>query len=106
MGVDKGAILGQLEDLAGSLGIEIRNEPLRREGSFSPGGLCRLKGEYLLIFNTKATQEDRIEALVGAVGRFDLDQLYLKPGLREFLDNYPKTEELKTEETKTEENAS
>ena len=93
MGVDKGAILGQLEELAGSLGIEIRNEQLKREGSFSPGGLCRLKGEYLLIFNTKATREDRIEALVQAVGRFDLDQLYLKPGLREFLDNYPQKEE-------------
>ena len=93
MGVDEGAILGQLEELARSLGREIRNEPIRREGSFSPGGLCRLKGEYLLIFNTKATREDRIEALVQAVGRFDLDQLYLKPGLREFLDNYPKKKE-------------
>jgi hypothetical protein len=103
MGVAKSNILGQLEELAGSLGIEIRNEQLRREGSFTPGGLCRLKGEYLLIFNTKATKEDRIEALVQAVSRFDLDQLYLKPGLREFLDKYPKTEEIKIEETKTEE---
>jgi len=93
MGVNEGAILGQLEELARSLGMEIRNEPLKREGSFSPGGLCRLKGEYLLIFNTKATKEDRIEALVQAVSRFDLDQLYLKPGLREFLDNYPKNKE-------------
>jgi hypothetical protein len=93
MGVAKSNILGQLEELAGSLGIEIRNEPLRREGSFTPGGLCRLKGEYLLIFNTKATKEDRIEALVQAVSRFDLDQVYLKPGLREFLDNYPKPKE-------------
>jgi hypothetical protein len=98
MAVNEGAILEQLEELARSLGIEIRKEQLRREGSFSPGGLCRLKGEYLLIFNTKATKEDRIEALVQAVGRFDLDKLYLKPGLREFLDNYPKTEETKTEE--------
>ena len=93
MGVDEGTILGQLEELARSLGIQIRNEPLKREGSFSSGGLCRLKGEYLLIFNTKATREDRIEALVQAVGRFDLDQIYLKPGLREFLDSYPKKKE-------------
>ncbi len=93
MGVNESTILGQLEELARSLGIQIRNEPLKREGSFTSGGLCRLKGEYLLIFNTKATREDRIEALVQAVGRFDLDQLYLKPGLREFLDSYPKKEE-------------
>ena len=89
MGVNEGAILGQLEELAQSLGIEIRNEPLKKEGSFSPGGLCRFKGEYILIFNTRATKGDRIEALAKAVKRFDLNEVYLRPGLREFLDNYP-----------------
>jgi hypothetical protein len=93
MRVNEGAILGQLEELAQSLGIEIRNEPFKKEGSFSPGGLCRFKGDYILIFNTKATREDRIEALAKAVKRFDLDELYLRPGLREFLDNYPKEKE-------------
>ena len=89
MGVNEGAILEQLEELARSLGVEIRNETLKKEGSFSPGGLCRFKGDYILIFNTRATREDRIEALAKAVKRFDLDELYLRPGLREFLDNYP-----------------
>ena len=89
MGVNEGAILEQLEELARSLGVEIRNETLKKEGSFSPGGLCRFKGDYILIFNTRATREDRIEGLAKAVKRFDLDELYLRPGLREFLDNYP-----------------
>jgi len=71
MAVKESAILAQLEELAQSLGMEIRNEPLKREGSFFPGGLCRVKGEYVLIFNTMATREDRIEALVKAVKRFD-----------------------------------
>ena len=88
MGSNKATILGQLEELARSLGIEIRNEPIRKESSFSPGGLCRFKGDYLLIFNTKATKDDRIEALAQALTRFDLDQVYLRPGLREFLDKY------------------
>ena len=88
MGVNKANILGQLEELARALGIEIRNEPLRKESSFSPGGLCRFKGDYLMIFNTKATKEDRIEALAEAVTRFNLDQVYLRPGLREFLDKF------------------
>ena len=75
LAVKESAILEQLEELAQSLGMEIRNEPLKREGSFTPGGLCRVKGEYILIFNTKATREDRIEALVKAVSRFDLDEV-------------------------------
>ena len=99
MAVKESAILAQLEELAQSLGMEIRNEPLKREGSFFPGGLCRVKGEYVLIFNTMATREDRIEALVKAVKRFDLDEVYLRPGLREFIDKYPKeTGEQETKE--------
>jgi N-dimethylarginine dimethylaminohydrolase len=93
MPVSKANILGQLEELARSLGIEIRNETLRKESSFSPGGLCRFKGDYLMIFNSKATKEDRIEALAQALTRFDLDQVYLRPGLREFLEKYSKKKE-------------
>ena len=79
-------ILGQLEELARSLAIQIRYEPIKREGTFSTGGLCRLKGENLLIVNSKATTKDKIQALAKAVNRFDLSQVYVRPGVREFLD--------------------
>jgi len=86
--LDENTILGQLEELARSLSIEIRYEPLRKEGSFTTGGLCRLKDQFLVIINSKAVQADKIEALASAVSRFDLSQIYLRPGLREFLDTY------------------
>jgi len=82
-------MLGQLEELAQSLAIQIRYEPIKKEGTFSPGGLCRLKGENLLIINSKATTKDKIQALAKAVNRFDLSQVYVRPGLREFLDTLP-----------------
>jgi hypothetical protein len=85
-GLDDETLLGQLEELAQSLEIEIRYEPLKREGSFFPGGLCRIKGEYVLILNSTATIEDKIHTLAKAVNRFDLSRVYLRPGLREFLD--------------------
>jgi hypothetical protein len=85
--LDEDTLLGQLEELAHSLGIEIRDEPLKREGSFFPGGLCRIKGEYVLILNSAAATEDKIQTLARAVTRFDLSRVYLRPGLREFLDN-------------------
>lgn len=84
--MDEDTLLGQLEELAHSLGIEIRYEPLRRESSFFPGGLCRVKGEYVLILNATATTEDKIQTMAKAVNRFDLSRIYLRPGLREFLD--------------------
>ena len=85
--MDEDTLLGQLEELARSLEIEIRYEPLKREGSFFPGGLCRIKGDYVLILNSMATTEDKIQALAKAVNRFDLSRVYLRPGIREFLDN-------------------
>ena len=84
--MDEDTLLNQLEELAHSLGIEIRYEPLRRESSFFPGGLCRIKGEYVLILNATATTEDKIQTMAKAVNRFDLSKVYLRPGLREFLD--------------------
>jgi hypothetical protein len=87
--VDESAVLAELEELARSLDIEVRYENLRREGIFTPGGLCRVKGRYLLIIHSKALNRDKIEALAAAVTRFDLSHLYIKPGLRDFLDRFP-----------------
>jgi hypothetical protein len=86
--LDENTLLGQLEELARSLAIEVRYEPLKREAGFSTGGLCKLRGEYLLIIHSKASVTDKIEALARALKRFDLSQLYLRPGLREFLDGF------------------
>jgi len=90
--LDERSLLGQLEDLARGLGIEVRYEMLKREGSSTQGGLCRLKGQYLLLVNSKAPNRDKIEALALAVNRFDLSQVFMKPGLRDFLARIPKDE--------------
>ena len=90
--MDERSLLGQLEDLARRLGIEVRYEMLKREGAFTQGGLCRLKGQYLLFVNLKAANRDKIEALALAVNRFDLSQVFMKPGLRDFLARIPKEE--------------
>ena len=90
--MDERSLLGQLEDLARNLGIEVRYEILKREGAFSQGGLCRLKGQYLFLINSKASNRDKIEALALAVNRFDLSQMFMKPGLRDFLARIPKDE--------------
>lgn len=78
-------LLGQLEELAHSLGIRIRYENLKREGPPTRGGLCKLKGEHVFILDSKAPTSDRIQVLAESLARFDLSEVYLKPGLREFL---------------------
>ena len=89
--MDEGALIDHLEELAESLGIQIRYEAIKQDedSSYIVGGLCLLKGEYVLIINTKATVTERMNALATAVKHFDLDQIYVRPVLRELLDRIP-----------------
>ncbi len=100
--MDEGTIIDYLEELAERFGIQIRYEAIKQdEDSINVvGGLCLLKGEYVLILNSKATVKDRIKTLAMAVKHFDLDQIYIRPVLRELLDRIPVFEdglELKVE---------
>jgi hypothetical protein len=95
--LDERSLLGQLEDLARGLGIEVRYEMLKREGALTQGGLCRVKGQYLLLVNSHAPNRGKIEALALAVNRFDLSQVFMKPGLRDFLNRFPKEDTLPLE---------
>jgi len=77
LSINDDTIIDDLEELAERFGVEIRYEIIKQEEdlSFVVGGLCRLKGEYVLIINPKATTKDKIKTLVMAVKHFDLDQI-------------------------------
>jgi hypothetical protein len=89
--VDEEAIIDQLEELAREFGIQIRYEAIKQDEELKQvaGGLCLLKGEYILIINSKATAKDRIRTLAEALRHFNLDQIYIRPVLRELLDKVP-----------------
>lgn len=81
-------ILNQLEELAEKLGIRIRYDKVRKDEPLNGGGLCWLKGEYIVIINMEATVKKKIQILSGAVRHFDLENVYMKPALRRFLDGF------------------
>jgi len=87
--MDDDAIIEQLEELAKGFGIEIRYEPiiLDEEIITVVGGLCKLRGKQLLIINAKASVKDKIKVFVRALSNFDLDQIYIRPAIRELLDS-------------------
>jgi N-dimethylarginine dimethylaminohydrolase len=89
--MDENVIIEQLEELVKSFGIQIRHEAIKQDEDLVhvAGGLCLLRGEHVLIINSKATTMDRIKTLATALKHFDLDQIYLRPVLRELLDKTP-----------------
>ncbi len=101
--MDEHLMLEQLEQIAGGLGIEVRYETMRKESSFNPGGLCRVRGEPVVIVNRKAPVSEQVEVLASALNRFDLSGVYLRPGLREYLASVGPGRTLTDEETAEEE---
>ena len=101
--MDENRLIDYLEELAESLGIQIRYEAIRQDEDsiYIAGGLCLLRGEYLLIINTKATAKQRIKTLATAIKHFDLDQIYIRPVLRELLDKIPKQKPFSDKDSRT-----
>jgi hypothetical protein len=79
-------LLSQLEELADKLGIAIRYENVTMEDSSGSGGLCRLKGEYVLIIHSQATAEEKIRIILEALKPFPVGDIYVKPVVRELLE--------------------
>jgi len=84
--MDERMMQDQLEGVARDLNIEVRYETMRKESRFNPGGLCRIHGDPVIIINRKASLNDRLNVLASAIRRFELDGVFLRPGLREFLE--------------------
>ncbi len=89
--MDENTIIEQLEELIERFGVHIRHEAIKQnEDSVNVvGGLCLLKGEYVLIVNSKAAIRDKINTLVMALKQFDHETIYMPPVLRELLEGIP-----------------
>ena len=89
--MDEPQIADLLEELAESLGLQISYEPIRLDEELGtrPGGVCLLKGQRLIIINPNASMREKIRILSEAVKHFDLDQIYIRPVLRQLLDSLP-----------------
>jgi hypothetical protein len=79
-------LLELLENAADQLNIRVSYEPLQT--SVVHGGLCKVKGEYRIIVDKRATTEERVVTVATAVSTFDTTELELSDKVREVLRTY------------------
>lgn len=79
-------MLQQLEQLAEQLTVKVSYESLT--ASIGLGGLCRVKGQYRVIIDKRATVHERVATLAQALQRFDSSHLDLPARVRETLAHY------------------
>ena len=73
-------MLEELEQAAEALHIKVIYERLSPEAS--PGGLCKVNGEYRVMIDRHLPVQERLYVLLGAVARFSVDDVYLSPEVR------------------------
>jgi hypothetical protein len=81
-------MLEQLEGLAQKLSVRIRYERCR-----SRGGLCRVKDDQMILVRKTLTIPEKVEVLGRALCRFSLEETYLMPEVRRFLEAMASTTE-------------
>ncbi len=79
------ALLSALLDLADQIGFEVRREYLGGDG----GGLCRLRGKWVLFVDTGASVAEQLaQAAGGLANREELESKYILPQVRQVLDEF------------------
>jgi hypothetical protein len=86
-------LLNQFEELAEKLGINVRYENVNIEETSRTGGLCRIKGEFVLIIHSRATIKEKIAVMKKALRQFDFTDIYVRPVIRQLLEESEEEEQ-------------
>jgi len=92
--------LAELEELTEKLGYKVRYE----KGNFR-GGYCILRDLRLVVVNSRNEHERRITIISKTLKEIGIDDIYIKPGLREIIEKESKRK-LASEETENAEEKS
>ena len=75
-------MIKELEGLAQKSGIQVRFE----KGDFE-GGFCVLKSERIIVVNRRIPAARKATVLALGMAEIGVDEMYLKPAVREFIED-------------------
>jgi ketopantoate hydroxymethyltransferase len=81
-----GTMLQELESLAERLAVKVSYESLA--ASIGLGGLCRVKGQYRVIIDKRASVHERVATLAQSLARIDTSRVEVDVRVRRVVDQY------------------
>jgi hypothetical protein len=88
------ALVAELRDAAETVGIRVREERLMREvGYHAHSGLCRFRGEEVLLIDWELSADLQIELLVAALEGHDLGAVALSEDARRLVEKVARFED-------------
>ncbi len=77
-------VLQNLEEIAGQLDVKVCNVNLRKFSYGIKSGLCKVRGEHRVIVDKNLHLSEKIDVLIEALQKFDLDALTVCPAVKRF----------------------
>lgn len=79
---NKESVIRDLTEILEKIGYTVRTE----KGIFK-GGFCILNEQKLFLLNKNLEQDRKISVLAKNIAVFGVDDIYIKPGIRELIEN-------------------
>jgi hypothetical protein len=79
-------IYQELKDLAEKLGITVSEQSFRNTGIKVASGLCRVKGQELLIMDKHKSIHKKIQIMASHLARVPHENVFIVPAIRDLLD--------------------
>ena len=76
-------LLKELEQVAAALALTVRTQPFRT--AIAPGGLCKLRGQSVVLLNSRTHEDDRALVLAEVLNTMDVTDVAMSEDAREFL---------------------
>ena len=78
----------ELKALAEKLGVVVSEQNLRSTGIKVKSGLCKVKGQHLLIMDKKLPLGEKNEVLASCLSKLPHEDVFMVPAVRDFLDRH------------------
>jgi hypothetical protein len=78
--------LEELERVAAKLGVRVSYDALG--GDVGQGGLCKVKGDWRVIVDRRATASEKAALLAQSLSRFDVEAIFMPEEVRRLLQHH------------------
>ena len=79
------SLLQSLVELAEKLSVRVIFKNLKDDEFVIKSGMCSIKGDTLIIIDSRVSLEEKVKTLCKELKKFNLDNIFISPAMRDIL---------------------
>ncbi|MDP7555321.1 MAG: hypothetical protein QGF31_03980 [Nitrospinota bacterium] len=79
------SLLQSLIELAEKLSVRVIFKNLKDDEFVIKSGMCSIKGDTLIIIDSRVSLEEKVKTLCQELKKFNLDNIFISPAMRDIL---------------------